>query len=81
MMSVVEALARRSEEARAVFYSVTAYRHISNVSIERAIELHMVRFGIDMAEFERVSMMYHRCASDTRGLIDDIGPCRECPEA
>ncbi len=79
-MNVAEALARRSEQARAVFYSVTAYRHISNVTIERAVELHMTLHGIDMARFDAVMEQYRSCVRDARGIMEIPGQCKDCPE-
>ena len=81
LMTPADALSRKSEKARALFWSVCSYRHIANVSIERAVELHMSLCKIDMAEFDNMIRMYNNVAHDAQGLIEVPGMCKKCPEA
>jgi hypothetical protein len=81
MMSVADALARKTEQARAVFYSVVSYRHIANLSIERAVELHMSLFGIPMDQFDNVLQQYYACAREAKDMMKIPDMCRACPEA
>jgi hypothetical protein len=81
MMSVADALARKTEQARAVFYSVVSYRHIANLSIERAVELHMSLFGIPMDQFDNVLKQYRSCANEAKDMMKIPDMCRACPEA
>lgn len=81
MSGLAEVLARKSEESRALFWSVCSYRQISNVTIERAVELHMTLVKMDMVHFDRMLHLYNSAAHDARGLIDVPGLCKKCPEA
>lgn len=80
-MGLTDALARKSEQSRAVFNHVRAQRQIANVTIERSIELFMLLEGIDMIEFERVERNYRNAAAAARedGFVET--PCRKCPDA
>lgn len=79
MFPVAEALSRRSESARAVFYTVTGIRKVANVSIERAVEVVMEMHGVDMAQFDNVIAMYKNCERDARSLMNIPAMCKVCP--
>lgn len=81
MSGLADVLARKSEEARALFWSVCSYRHIANVTIERAVELHMSLCKMDMVHFDRMLRLYNSVAHDAKGLIEVPGLCKKCPEA
>jgi hypothetical protein len=80
-MSLGELLARKGEQARAVFYHVRAQRQIANVTIERSVELFMMEEKIDMVEYEQIIRLYHRTAKDASDAGFTSDPCKKCPQA
>lgn len=80
-MGIGEALARKSEQARAVFYHVGAQRQIANITIERSVEMFMIKEKIDMREFERVLDLYKKTSRTARENGYEEHPCTKCPQA